>query len=396
MSKYIWRKPPGELEIDPDFYAFDSHSDYLSYIISDFSSPESFMAHRHIETLRRDDEVQYTTDVYGRNWTSYHPSRIISEEEFDRDYDKALSQQDPYLEMFENYVRDAAAPFTNFEEFMEYMTDVYGKDWSSDVPSTTLNNEDPFKDYEEAFYEMEAEDTLWLIHDQRIVIDYLYGASTEEYEYAECYFEQLQRAHNSAKARRYKRRVDTIRMRTKLVKQFMPGSNCWHKYQQARSLMDNYSQGGLILDHYSSISKNRIIIFDGGNIPPILVAQSCNIIRKFRYSVKIAGYYEGYFLYTGRFIKYNPAISSNPILQELSDQEADEDTAPSRSTLQETLHPFHKKDKNYLPKKKSKLHKSCSKAVKKTPSDLSPAVSTQNQMPKLCQMPVHLRHFINS
>lgn len=397
MSNYIRRRPPRELEIDSNLYAFGSPSDYLGYDMSAFSSPESFMAHRHIETLRRNDKVQYTTDVYGRNWTFYHPSSTISEEEFYQDYYRATHEENFLLRMFENYEGEAAAPFTNFEEFMQYMSDVHGRNWTSDVSSASLSQENPFQDYDEVLLEAESANHLWYIHDRKLVSEYLYGPDDEEYDkYTHC-LNQLQIAHNAAKSRRSKRRVSTIRTRTKLIKRFIPGSGfLWERYKTADD--GNYDYLPLFWEELVGVDT----------------------VRRFRSRVHLASHYEGYFLVAGRFVKYDPMPKKAGLIvaRDNSSDVSDAKNNHNKFYIPEVplsadprWKAIMKRFRNYLLQHSLKYHgnisylpkKRLTSCVKMRKGILSKGtkvvisnIRSHNQPPKLYNMPIQLRHFINS
>lgn len=396
MSNYIRRRPPRGLEIDSDLYAFDSPSDYLGYDMSDFSSPESFMAHTYLETLRRAEKAQYAADVHDRNWTSYQPSVSISKEDFYKAYDQATHEENPFLRMFENYEGEAAAPFTNFEEFMQYMSDVHGRNWTSDVPSASLSRENPFQDYDEVLLEAQSADHLWCIADRGLVSEYLYGPDDEGYDkYIHC-LDQLQIAHNAAKSRRSKRRVSTIRTRTKLIKRFMPGSGfLWERYKTADD--GNY-------DHLPRFWEELTGV---------------DTVRRFGSRVHLAAHYEGYFLVAGRFVKYDPMPKEErPIVahdgaSDVSDAENNHSKfyIPKVPLSADPIwKAIMKRFRNYLLQHSPKYHGNISYLPKKrlascgkTRKDMfregtkvvTSNIRSYNQPPKLYHMPIQLRHFIN-
>lgn len=394
MSKYIRRRPPRELEIDPDFYAFDSPSDYLSYDKSNFSFPEGFNAQQKIYKLSIDEQRQYIADVYGRNWTSNIPSVSLSAEELDKEYDKALSERDPYLEMFENYESDAALnQFSNFAEFMQYMNDVYGKDWTSYHPSNRLSFDQLDEAYDEALYELEEQHTLWAIDEQPLVREYLYCPSVEECEHSTCSLPQ--KIHNAAKIRRSKRLASTIRIRTRLIKQFMPGSGfLWKKYKKADD--GNYDQ---LPKFWEELADD-------------------DTVRRFKSRMKLAGHYEGYFLVAGRFVKYDPMPKESKLIVAHDNASVVSDAKNEHSKLyipevplsadpvwnkimkrfQKYLlqhNPKYHGNVSYLPKKQlTRLDKRQSKICKGT-KVVTSDIRSHNQLPNIYHMSVLLRHFIN-
>lgn len=320
MSKYIRRRPPRELEIDTDFYAFGSPSDYLSYDISD-----------------------------------------------DRNF---------YLEMFESYEQDAAAPFTDFAEFMEYMTDVYGTSWTSDVSSKSLSKENPFKDYDEALNELENDYTLWLIEDQSFINEWLYGPCDEEHKWSPHYFKEPQNAHDALKTRRSKRRASTIRARTKLIKQFIPGSGfLWKRYKKSDD--GNY-------DHFPKFWEELA---------------DTDIFCRFKTRVKLAAHYEGYFLVAGRFVKYDPTPKEAKITVAHDDAWviSDAENEHSKFYVPEIPQrsPKYHGNISYLPKKQLPSCVKWQDMVHKGTEIVTSNIRSHNNLPKLYHMPAQLRHFIN-
>lgn len=412
MSKYIRRRPPRELEMDPDFYAFDSPSDYLSYDKSNFSFPEGFNAQQKIDKLSIDEQRQYIADVYGRNWASNLPSVSLSAEELDKEYDKALSERDPYLEMFENYESDAALnQFSNFAEFMQYMNDVYGKDWTSNHPSNRLSFDQLDEAYDKALSELEEQHTLWAIDEQPLVREYLYCPSVEECEHSTRSLEWPQNAHDAMKTRRSKRLASTIRARTKLIKQFMPGGLVQHKYQKARKALDMYDKLHM---SWKSLRK-----FFGQVIPgPAQLEMYSDTVHRFKSRVKLASRYEGYFLVAGRFVMYDPTPKEAKLTVAHDDASvvSDAENKHSKFYVPEVLlsadpvwngimkrfqkyllqhNPKYHGNVSYLPKKRldylGKRQSKICKGTKVVTSD----IRSHNQLPKIYHMSVLLRHFIN-
>lgn len=312
MSKYVRIRPRYEKEVNSDFYAFDSPSDYVAFDCSEFATPEEYLRTKKIkkEALERD--------------------RFFAERlEMERIKKK-------YGEFFSLNV------FSSDEEFCEFVYDFYGKNWNSVHKSKTLSQQDLdiAQDCAKTEISLGLNRLDWrpiLSYEKDLIRQYLSG----NVDYAESFnpndidLNEALEAHLREKSIHENRCTMNIRANNQRIRYALGDTmnsfvlvnsrnevrKCisaetagfiFRRYQRAKQEFEDYNN---ILFFYPYGDRGRLA-FQNSILPSLDRKRYAETIRRLKSQIKFAKHYGSFSIEDGRYLKKEHSrASSSPVVE---------------------------------------------------------------------------------